>query len=162
MVGGVFDLAKNGGDDFAPGVEKAGIGRGAVVLDRGVKPRQRMVGHQREHVMLHMVVHVPVEIPVDRVHVDRPAVEPVIENIFGQAGMLGQAVDDHEPGAEEIGQADEQQRQDAARADGKGDDGGVDGDVDAGLAIDLREFALRDEGLLLGRSCGRRSGAGCA
>ena len=64
--------------------------------------------------MLHVVVHVPVEIAVDRIHVDRPAVEPVIEDVFGQAGVLGEAVDDHEPGAEEIRQADEQERQNAA------------------------------------------------
>ena len=64
--------------------------------------------------VLDVVVHVPVQIAVDPVHIDRAAVETVVENILGKAGVLRVAVGDQQPGAEEIGQADEQQRKNAA------------------------------------------------
>ena len=47
-----------------------------------------MVGHEREHVVLDVVIHVPVDEPADRIHVNRPAVEAVVQNILGQAGVL--------------------------------------------------------------------------
>jgi hypothetical protein len=52
---------------------------------------QRMVWHQRKHVVLDMVIHVPVEEPVDRIHVYRAAVEAMVEDVFRQAGVLGVA-----------------------------------------------------------------------
>ena len=80
---------------------------------------QRVIRHQREHVVLDVVVHVPVQITVDPAHVHRPAVETVIENIFGQTRVLRVTVSDQQPGAEEIGQADQQQGKDAAAPDGE-------------------------------------------
>ena len=53
--------------------------------------------------MFHMIVHVPVEKAVDRVHPDRPAVEPMIEHVFGETRMLRIAVDDVEPTAVKAG-----------------------------------------------------------
>ena len=68
--------------------------------------------------VLHMVIHVPVEKAVDRVHVNRPAIQAVIEDIFRQAGVLGEAVNKHQPGADDVRQADEEQRQDTPCGDG--------------------------------------------
>ena len=81
-------------------VQYAWISGRAIVLHQFMQSRQCMVRHQREHVVLDVVIHVPVEIPVDRVHVDRAAIEPVVENVFGQSGVLSKAVDEHQPGAE--------------------------------------------------------------
>ena len=89
----------------------------AVVLHDRMQLRQRVIRHQREHVVLDVVVHVPVEKPVDRIHVHRAAVEPMIEHVLRQPGMLG---DDRKRTisqvAEEVGQArSEHQRQHAAQ-----------------------------------------------
>ena len=56
--------------------------------------------------MFHVIVHVPIEETVDKVHVDRPAVKPVIENVLRQPGMLGQPVNYQQPGAEKISEPD--------------------------------------------------------
>ncbi len=113
--------------------------------------RQRVIRHQRKHVVLHVVVHVPVQIAVDPAHVHRAAVETMIENILGQTGVLRVPVSDHQPGAEEIRQANQQQWKDAAGLDGEPDDHGIEGDINACLAIDLGKFDLRNECFLLGR-----------
>ena len=106
-----------------------------------------MVGHQREHVVFHVVVHVPIEVAVDGVHVDRPAVEPMVEHVFGKTRVLGMAVDELEPTAVKGRQPDEHQRKDAARVDRKADDARVDDDVDAGPDDDLAILRFRNEGL---------------
>ena len=93
MVRGVFDLLENGRNNFTPGGQETRIRRWAIVLYDSVQLRQRVVGHQREHVMLDVIVHVPVQIPMDRIHVHRPAIETVIEDILGQASMLCKTVD---------------------------------------------------------------------
>jgi len=59
--------------------------------------REVVIWHEREHVVLHMVVHVPVEVAVDGAHVNRAAVEPVIEDVFRQARVLGVTVNLREP-----------------------------------------------------------------
>ena len=53
--------------------------------------------------------------------------------------MLGESVDDHEPGAEEVRESDEEEGKEAVAVDGEGDDGGVDGGVDPRPEVDLRE-----------------------
>ena len=57
-------------------------------LDSLVQPGQRVIRHQRKHVVLDVVVHVPVEIADDRIHVHGAAVEPMIEHVLSQAGVL--------------------------------------------------------------------------
>ena len=150
VISGVLDLLAQRRNDFAPRVRNTRIGRGAVVLYRGVESGQRMIGNQREHVVLNVVVHVPVEIAVDQIHVYRPAVETVVEHILCQAGMLRHAVDGHEPSAEYICEPDEHQRENAALINRKSDDGGVDEEIDARPEIDLGELRLGNEGFFRG------------
>src|ERR1017187_440847 len=113
--------------------------------------RERMVGHQREHVVLKVIVHVPIQVPVYAIHVDRPAVEAVVEDVFCKARMLRQAVDDHEPSSEEVCEAHEEQGKNAAGVNKESDGRGVDGYVDAGVAVDLSQFDLGYEGPFVGR-----------
>ena len=75
---------------------------------------QGVEGHQRKHVMLDVVVHVPVQKPVNWVHIYRAAVQPVVEDVLGKAGVLGISVDNHQPGSEEICKPDEHERENAA------------------------------------------------
>ncbi len=114
-----------------------------------MEPPEVVVGNQREHVVFHVVVHLPVEEAIDGVHIDRPAVQPMIEHVFGHARMLRVAVDGHEPGAVEAGQADKHQRQDAARANRQADDARVDQHVDAGPKDHFAILRFRNERLLL-------------
>ena len=72
-----------------------------------MEPGQRVVRHKGEHVVLHVIVHVPVEVAVDRVHVHRPAVETVIQDILRQTGMLGESIYGHQPRTEKIGETNE-------------------------------------------------------
>ena len=95
-------MAEDGGDDFAPGLAQAAVGRGHVGFDEFVQFGQGVIGHQRKHVVLDVVVHVPIQVAVDRVHVDRAAIEAVVEHVFGEPGMLGIAIDRHQPGTIEI------------------------------------------------------------
>ncbi len=74
----------------------------------------------------------------------------MVENILGQARVLRVPVSDQEPAAEEIGQADQQQGKDAAALDGEAYHYGIEGDIDARLAIDLGKLRFRNIGLLLG------------
>ena len=110
---------EEGRDDFPVGLAQSGVGDGHVVFDFLVEAAESVVGNQGKHVVLHVVVHVPVEIPVYPVHVDRPAIEPVVQDVFGQTRMLGQAIDDHEPGTVEVDQPDEEQGEDAPGRDGQ-------------------------------------------
>ena len=54
-----------------------------------------MIRHHGKHVVFDMVIHLPVEIAEDRVQVDRPTIEPVIQDVFRQSGMLGEPEDHH-------------------------------------------------------------------
>ena len=119
---GSFRCRTDGGNDLAPRFQQAAVGLGHVGFYQFVKPGEVVIGHQREHVVFHMVVHLPIQVAVDGVHVDRPAVEPMVEHVFGKARMLGVAVDELQPTAVKGRQADEHQRQDAARVDRKADD----------------------------------------
>ena len=103
VVGGVFYLVKHGWNNLAPGMKKAAVGRRHILPDDFMETREGVVRNQREHVVFHMVIHIPVEIPVEKIHVDGPAVESVVEDVFCKTCMLGQAVDDHEPRAEDVG-----------------------------------------------------------
>ena len=149
VVGGVFHLVKHGWNDLAPGMKKAPVGRRHIVLDDFMETREGVVRNEREHVVFHMVIHVPVKIPVEEVHVNGPAVEPVVEDVFCKTCVLGQAVDGHEPGAEDVGQSDKEKGQDAARSDRKRDNRGVNEQADAGLAVDLGELCLGDVGFFI-------------
>ena len=77
-----------------------------------------MVGNERKHVVLHVVIHVPIEESVNRVHVNGPAIEAVIEDIFGEARVLSKTVNNHQPGTEKVRKPDEKQRQKAVCGDG--------------------------------------------
>src|SRR5271156_3643059 len=105
-----------------------------------------VVGHQWKHVVLYVVIHIPVEIPVDRIHVHRPTVETVIEDILRQARMLCETVDDQEPCAEEVCEAHHEQRKEAVRIDCEPNNHEVDSDVNARVPVDLGELHLGDEG----------------
>ena len=72
--------------------------------------------------MLHVVTHIPVEIAVNGVHIHRPAIQAVIEDIFGQASVLGETVDRPQPGAEEVGEADKHERKNTALVNRERDD----------------------------------------
>jgi hypothetical protein len=39
--------------------------------------------------MLNMVVHIPIKIAMNGVHVNRAAIQPVVEHVFLKTGMLG-------------------------------------------------------------------------
>ena len=67
-----------------------------------------MEGNRREKVVLQMIVHVPVEKPKDGIHVDRPAIESVIEDVLGETGVLGGREKDTESRPVNGGQSDEQ------------------------------------------------------
>src|SRR5208283_2767740 len=142
---GVLDLPQDRGDDLLPGGEQARVGRGHVVPHNLVQAGQRVVGNQREHVVLRVVVHVPVQEAVDGVHVHRPAVQAVIKDVLGQARVLREPVDGRQPRAVEVCEADVEEGQDAAGVERQAYHGGVDEDVDAGLGVDLGELALGDE-----------------
>ena len=106
VVGWICHLTDNCRQDFAPGGQNRRIRRRAVVLYQGVQLGQSMERYQREHVVLQMIVHVPVNEPAHRIHVDRSAIETVIEYVFRQARMLRRIVPDHHPRAEKMGQND--------------------------------------------------------
>ena len=106
VVSGLFGLPGDGRNDFFPACPKAGVRGGAIVFDDLVKCREIIIGDQGKHVVFHMVVHVEVEEPVDDVGEERSGVESVIEDVFGQPGVLGEAVKRHQPSAENIGKAD--------------------------------------------------------
>lgn len=56
-----------------------------------------MVRDEREHVVFHVIIHVPVEEAVNEVSVKSPAIEAMVEDIFGEASVLGVAIEGHEP-----------------------------------------------------------------
>lgn len=58
--------------------------------------------------VLHVVVHVPVQVPMDWIHVHRPTVQTVVQCVLSQARVLGQAVNDQQPRAEQIDEPDKQ------------------------------------------------------
>ncbi len=43
-----------------------------------------MIGHQREHVVLDVIVHVPVNEAAERIEIHSSAVQPVINDVFGE------------------------------------------------------------------------------
>lgn len=140
MVAGFVELPDDGGDDFSPAGKEGGVWRRTIVFDELMKPWQSMIGNQREHVVFDVVVHVPVEETIDDVGVEGPAVESVIEDVLGHAGVLGESVDKHEPRSKKMREADEHQGEDAGTGDAESDDARVDDKVDAGLEKELWEF----------------------
>ncbi len=149
MVGGVFDLLQNGGDDFFPAFEQAVVGLRHVVFDQGVQLRQVVVRNEREHVVLHMVVHIPIQKAMEDVRMEGPAVETMVEHVLREAGVLREPIHRHQPAAEEVGEADEQQRKEAAQINGEQDHGGVNEDVNTRAEMDLRKLAFGNEGLFI-------------
>ena len=110
-----------------------------------------MIGHQGEHVVLDVIVHVPIQEAVDAVHIDRPAVEPMIEHILGEAGVLGVGINRRQPCPVKLGKPDEHQRQQAALIDGQADDRRIDQQANPGAPEGLAILGFRDVGLLLRR-----------
>ena len=139
MISGIFHLLENGRQYFTPGCKEARIRCRAVVFHSRMQLPLPVVGHEWKHVVLYVVVHIPVEIPVDRIHIHRPAIETVIENILSQASMLGETVNHQQPGPEEVREAHHEQWKEAVCIDCEPNDDEVDGDVDARVPIYLAE-----------------------
>ena len=66
-----------------------------------------MVRHQGKHVMLNVVVHIPIEEAIQPIRQESPRIQTMIEHIFRQSGVLGEAVNKHQPRSKYIGQANE-------------------------------------------------------
>ena len=144
----IFDLAESGGNNLLPCLQQIRIRHRAVRFDCLVQSGQRMVGNQREHVMLHMIVHVPVQVTVHHVHGDRPAIQPVVEHILSQTGMLGQTVNRHQPRTENVGKPDEKKRKNAPGRNREGNDECVNQQAEPRPEKHFGEFALGHKGLL--------------
>ena len=114
------------------------------MIDR-VQPGQRVIRHQREHVVLDVVIHVPVDEAADRIHVNSAAIEAMVKNILRQPGVLRGVVDDHEPRAEKLRQHEQEDRNPTLPEDGRGDDHRVNCQVDPRVAIDLGELGFGNE-----------------
>ena len=111
----ITTLADERRDDLTIGGQQAGVGLGAVVPDGGVKLRQSVIGHHREHVMFDVVVHVPIKEARHRVHHHGPAVQAVVEHVLVEACMLGRAEHELQPRAVEGRQPHQHGGQDAVR-----------------------------------------------
>jgi hypothetical protein len=109
-----------------------------------MQPRQRVVGHHREHVMFDVVVHVPVDPAAERVHQDSAGVQAVVEHVLGQPAMLQKARHDHVPRAVDARPADQHQGQKRPRDERESDGGKVDGDEGAGPEDRLGQLRLGD------------------
>ena len=110
LVGRVPGLAGQRSEDLPVGGAGVGQGRGQVTADLGVQGGQGVVGHGREHVVLDVVVHVRVQEPEDGVHVHGAGVEPVVQHVLSEPGVLGEPEEHHQPEAVHAGQADVEQR----------------------------------------------------
>ena len=121
------------------------MGRGAIVLYEFMKSRKVVVGNEREHVVFHMIVHVEVEEPIEQVGEKGSLVEAMVEDVFGQAGVLSEPVKRHQPGAKEVGKANEKKRKPALQRNRGDENDEIDGEVNAGCLNDPGEFAFRDE-----------------
>ena len=113
MISGVFHLTQNGRNNFAPRLNQTHIRLGHVSLDHFVQLRQRVIRHERKHVMLDMIIHVPIKKTIDWIHVNRPAIQAMVEDIFREPGVLRVTVNRHQPATPKIRQADEHQWQKA-------------------------------------------------
>ena len=131
-------------------MEEASVGRWHIRLHDLVELRKIVIRNEREHVVLHMVVHVPIQKSMDRIHINSPAVHAVVEHIFSESGVLGEAINRHEPSAEKVWQADVEKRQDALKVEARSDYRKVDGEVDAGFQINRGTHRLGDVGRLFG------------
>ena len=109
-IGRILHLTKNTRQNFPPGSENGTIRRRAIVDHFLMQIRKSMIGNQRIHVMLHVIIHIPVNEPTDRVHVNRAAIQTVIEHVFRQTRMLSCIVNDHGPGTEELRQHEKKNR----------------------------------------------------
>jgi hypothetical protein len=104
MISRIFHLFEHGWKYLSPRRQETRIRLRAVTLDGVMEPGQRMIGHQGKHVVLDVVVHVPVKEAVNRIHVHRPAVETVVQNVLRQTRVLREPVDDHKPRAKQVRQ----------------------------------------------------------
>ena len=106
-----------------------------------------MVGDEREHVVFDMVVHVPVKKPVHKMSSESPAVEPVIEDILSKPGVLSEPVDQHQPGAEEMRQADVEEGKEASGEERNRNYRNIDPEMNPGGQKNPAIFGLGNEGL---------------
>lgn len=129
VIGGVQTLPEGGRNDFAPGGEQSRIGLGHVALHQLMKFWQGVIRNQREHVVLHMVIHVPIKEAVERIHLDRAAVQPVIQDVLRESRVLRKSVNQHQPTAVEVQQPDIHQRQNAVPIDSGRDRRAIDQEI---------------------------------
>src|SRR5579863_7471940 len=109
VIGRVAQLPNQRGDHLAIGGEEAVIGGRAVGLDRFVQGGQRVIGNEREHVMLDVIVHVPVDEAAERIEIHGAAVQPMVEDVVGKSDMLGEAGENMMPAAVNAWEADQHQ-----------------------------------------------------
>ena len=145
MVIGLLGLPGDGRNDLLPAGPQAAVGRRAVILYQFMKFGQGVIGNEREHVVLNVVIHVQVEEPIEQVGEKGSRVEAMVEDVFGQAGVLSEPVKRHQPGAKEVGKANEKKRKPALQRNRGDENDEIDGEVNAGCLNDPGEFAFGDE-----------------
>ena len=144
----ILHLAQNRGKNLAPCGKDGRIGRRAVAFHDLVQPGERVIRHQREHVVLYVVIHVPVDVPADWIHINRAAIEPMVQNIFRQPRVLRSVMDDHEPRAKQLRQHEQENRNPTMPNDRCGDGHCVNCQIEPRVAIDLGEFGFGNESSL--------------
>ena len=137
----------------SPSTPATGLGAGrevgrAKALDRLGKAWNGTIGnirHHREHVVFEVIVGIPREEGQDRVQQHGAGIEPMVANVVGQAGVLGDRIEDDDPGAKYAREEDEQDRQPALGGDRNHGHRGVTAEKPARVAHYLRVLALRHE-----------------
>ena len=99
--------------------------------------------------MLQVVVHVPVDESTEGIHVDRSAIQPVVEDILGKTGMLGSIVNDHQPCPEKMWNDEEENREPSVPCQSDGNDPQIQGKDDPGVTKDFGKLALGNKGALV-------------
>ena len=142
---GVVALVAQGVDDLAVGVDDGRVRPGEVRGDLAVQVGEGVVRHRREEVVLEVVVHVQVEEPQHRVHVHGARVQPVVEDVLAQAGVLGRGEEPQHPGPVERRQPDEQEGDDRADRQRPHHDAAEDGEGRPRLPHHVTELVVGDE-----------------
>src|SRR5215813_2048790 len=91
MIGGIAPLPIQGRKELTVGAPHGWIGRWTVGADGLVQGWQRVIGRRWIHVMLDVIVHVPVQKALYRIYQHGPRVEPMVQDILRQAGVLDDA-----------------------------------------------------------------------
>ena len=126
----VLSLHPQSVKDLPVGVEHRTLGGRQVRLDLLVQRGEVVIRHGREHVVLDVVIHVQVEKAEHRVDVHGSGVQPVVEHVLSQAGVLGDGEEERQPGAIEGWQTNEKERHDRPHRDRGGDHPGEQGEED--------------------------------